>query len=327
MKILITGATGYIGGRLLAYLYANFSFKIYATSKKVPRELIDKYPNITFYDIDLLSLGDVFKDICKNIDCIIHLASANEIVSTEDPVFATELNSVASVRLLEAAKKQGVTRFIYLSTAHVYGSPLLGHLDESTKCKPRHPYAITHKVVEDFVLAAHEKGEIEGVVLRLSNSFGAPLFASVNRWTLLLNNIARNIIEQRRIVMKSSGEDYRDFIALADVCCGIRFFIEVTSTSLQDGLFNLGGENTLRVIEMVMELKKRCVPILGYDPKLVLPETSAISGNSINKLHFDIGKIKHAGFKLTQNTNKELDDLLVFCRDNFIREEHRESIS
>ena len=117
------------------------------------------------------------------MDAIVHLAAMNEMDCARDPAAALEVNTALTLRLLNAAVAAGVRRFVYLSTAHVYGAPLRGHIDERALPRPVHPYAITHRAAEDFVLAAFDAGRIEGVVLRLSNGVGAPAHAAVDRWT------------------------------------------------------------------------------------------------------------------------------------------------
>lgn len=76
--------------------------------------------------------------LCSDIDCVVHLAALNENDCLLDPVRAAGVNTVATLRLLEAAAEADVKRFIYISTAHVYGSPLDGFLDEYTLCRPVH---------------------------------------------------------------------------------------------------------------------------------------------------------------------------------------------
>ena len=319
-KILITGVTGYIGGRLLEYLSCNNSYEICGTSRHIPPALQNKFPQTKFYNIDLLNLGDFSDEFCEQVDCIVHLAAANEIVSAKNPVRAAELNTLASIRLLETAKKCLVSRFIYLSTAHVYGTPLTGHLDESSHCAPTHPYAITHKAAEDFVLAAHKKQELEGVVLRLSNSFGAPLCSSVNRWSLLLNEMSRNIIENGSVIMKSSGKGVRDFITLTDVCRAIEFFIRADINVLDDGLFNLGGNNSMRIIDMVNLLIDRCEYVLGFRPDLIKDNKLDYNMAIADNLYYNTSKISNAGFNLVGDSDKEIDKLLMFCKENFTSE-------
>jgi UDP-glucose 4-epimerase len=80
----------------------------------------------------------------------------------------------------------GVTKFVYFSTAHVYGSPLQGLIDENSTPRPMHDYAITHRLAEDYVLQANSDKDITGSILRLTNSVGSPLNSKENCWMLFV---------------------------------------------------------------------------------------------------------------------------------------------
>jgi UDP-glucose 4-epimerase len=69
---------------------------------------------------------------CEGMDTIIHLAALNEHESLADPMGALLVNGAGTLKLLEAAIAEGVRRVIYFSTAHVYGSPLIGRITEAT---------------------------------------------------------------------------------------------------------------------------------------------------------------------------------------------------
>ena len=78
-----------------------------------------------------------------------------------DPVAALEFNGVATTRLVSAALSSGVKKFIYLSTAHIYSSPLVGKISEETYPKNFHPYATSHLAGEMAVLKAYKKKKLK----------------------------------------------------------------------------------------------------------------------------------------------------------------------
>ena len=108
-----------------------------------------------------------------------------------------DFNGVATKRLVEAASRAGVKKFIYLSTAHVYASPLVGTITEQTLPNNSHPYASSHLAGESAVLNADERGVIQGVVMRLSNAYGAPMHKGVNCWMLVVNDLCRQAVQTR----------------------------------------------------------------------------------------------------------------------------------
>ncbi|MBI3793269.1 MAG: SDR family oxidoreductase, partial [Nitrospinae bacterium] len=194
-KILITGGAGYLGARVARQLSSRSDLEIVLGSRTAqgsPAWL----PSATVVKADISSDESLF-EACRGVDSILHMAAMNDAECARDPVGALECNGVGSVRLLEAAKKQNVSRFIYPSTAHVYGVPLEGRVEETMLCRPRHPYATSHKAAEDAVLAAHDDVKIIGLVLRLSNGFGAPAHRDVNCWALLVNDLCRQAVTKR----------------------------------------------------------------------------------------------------------------------------------
>lgn len=312
--ILITGGLGYVGGRVARHLANLTALDVRLTSRTPPAQLPHWLARGSIVGWDS---GQDGAAVLAGVDTVVHFAALNEIDSARDPHQALEVNGSDTVRLLAAAERAGVRRFIYFSTAHVYGAPLAGHIDEQRLPRPIHPYAITHKVAEDFVLAAHDKGSIEGVVLRLSNGFGAPVAAQVNRWTLIANDLCRQAVTTRKLVLKSSGIQRRDFVTLEDVAGCVEHFIDLPSAALGDGLFNLGGECVMSMLELTQEIARRCEAVLGFLPPIERPEAAA--GERAVVLDYDIGKLKATGFQLRGAMQNEIDATLRLCEASFGR--------
>jgi UDP-glucose 4-epimerase len=232
-----------------------------------------------------------------------------------NPGQALLINGLGALNLLEAAKGAGVERFIYLSTAHVYGAPLAGVITEASLPRPNHPYAITHKVAEDFILAAHDRQEMLGIALRLSNGFGAPASAHINRWTLIVNDLCRQAVTTGKLVLKSAGRQWRDFITLTDVIRSVKYFLNLPAAACQDGLFNLGGAYSLRIIDLARRIADRASRFLGFTPPIHRPEPGPT--DSFPPLEYRVDKLKSTGFTLCRNIDEEIDATLRFCQEVF----------
>lgn len=310
--ILITGGLGYVGGRVAQHLSAVPDLRLRLTSRKPPAQVP------TWLVRGSVLAWDSTQDaaaMLKGVDTVVHFAALNEIDSTRDPVKALEVNGNDTVRLLLAAQQAGVRRFVYFSTAHVYGAPLAGHIDERTLPRPVHPYAITHKVAEDFVLAAHDQRKIEGVVFRLSNGFGVPINPEVNRWTLIANDLCRQAVITGKLVLKSSGLQRRDFVTLSDVARCVEHIIAAPASSLHDGLFNLGGDCVLSMFDLATLVARRCEAVLGFLPSIERPEP--VPGETAPALCYDIDKLRATGFSPSDGVEDEIDATLRLCRDAF----------
>lgn len=313
-KILITGGLGYVGGRVAKHLAAHQELALKLTSRNINPRKPDWLGNGEIVQWDIVTDTDLTR-LCTGIDTVVHLAALNEIDSANDPVAALEINAVGTLRLLQAAQAASVRRFIYFSTAHVYGAPLVGTISELSLPRPIHPYAITHKMAEDFVLAAHDQGKIEGIVLRLSNGLGAPIAAEVNRWTLIVNDLSRQAVTTRKLVLRSSGLQQRDFIALQDAARCVEHFIHLPAQLCGDGLFNLGGECALSIFEITQMVAARCEVVLGFKPPIERVEPYV--GEQSPQLDYSIAKLKATGFSLHAQFEDEIDATLALCQSEF----------
>ena len=311
-KILITGGLGYVGGRVAKYLASDPDLALQITSRSTK---LGKPDWLADGEILYWKISDENNAICQGIDTVVHFAAVNEIVSAQDPMVAMEVNAVGTLRLLLLAQAAGVRRFIYFSTAHVYGAPLIGDISEQTVPRPIHPYAITHKVAEDFVLAARDQGKIEGIVLRLSNGFGSPISDDVNRWSLLVNDLCIQAVTTGKLVLRSNGLQLRDFITLQDVGRCVKHFINLPKILCEDGLFNLGGECVLSIYKITQLVALRCLVILGFNPPIERMDSKP--GDQIFKLDYSITKLKLTGFSLESRIEDEIDATLLLCKNAF----------
>lgn len=315
MKILITGGFGYIGGRVaehLAKIYCDENIILFVKNNVCKPGWVGGKKIVTGDVLDITSL----KSACKDVDVVIHLAALNEIDSGKNPLQALRVNGEGTLNLINAAIEKKVKRIIYFSTFHVYGLNAFGDITENTVPLPVHPYAITHHVAEDFIRMADKNKEIEGIILRLSNGFGYPAHPQVNRWSLVVNNLCLQAVLTDKIILKSSGKQYRDFITLTDVSRCVEHFISVDRSKLhnENCIYNLGGEISISIMDMAKHIGERCEKILNIVPEI-------IAGKDTNQklekpVHYNIDKIKKIGFRLTSNINEEIDRTLVFCNEN-----------
>ena len=311
-SVLLTGGLGYLGGRVAqALVVAGYHVRC---GTRQPAALPPVWlPKMRMVHLDWDS-DDALAQACRGVDSVVHLAAMNEIESAKDPVSALQINALASLRLLEVAKRSGVRRFVYFSTAHVYGAPLQGDIDEARVPRPVHPYAITHRVTEDFVLAAHDRKQIEGVVVRLSNGFGAPATAAVDRWTLLVNDLCRQAATKGELRLNSNGMQIRDFITLGDVARAVEHLLRLELPLVGDGLFNLGSGHATSILAMTERVATRWRLLVGGDILIVRPTADT---GPVPVLNYRCDKLAATGFTLSEQIDREIDDTLRLCIHTF----------
>lgn len=312
MKILITGGFGYLGGRL-AQALSESGYDIYLGTRSHYDCFASWLPEAKIVQMRWEFDADLEKN-CYQIDTIIHTAGMNAIDCESDPVAALEANGVYTARLLRAAIRQKVRRFIYFSTAHVYTSNFMGVITENTAIKNLHPYATSHRSGEDVVLNAHRRNEIDGIVVRLSNAFGAPTHVNANCWQLLLNDLCKQAIVTGKMVLVSSGVQYRDFVPIADVCRAIQCLLITSRKNLGNGLFNLGGESVSTVWDVACFLQQRCESILNFKPELsrMIPNKN----ETAYPFEYKNNRLSRIGFVPHSKKAMEIDQLLMFVKDH-----------
>ena len=176
MKIVITGASGYIGSRLCLFLSENGHDITALCYPKIPQQegWTEKVKEFIVGDIrDKVIIEKISK---AKADVIIHLVSLDHHDSEKNPSFVSEINLQPTWNLLHACSANGLKKFIYFSTIHVYGKNQNGHVDENRAVSPFNAYGLTHALSEQICNYYHRKTETECINIRLSNSYGEPVF-------------------------------------------------------------------------------------------------------------------------------------------------------
>ena len=314
MNILITGGFGYIGGRLAKAIVVNTEHRVILgsrESKSVPNGLNGATSVVIQWDSP-----ESLNRITRGIDVVIHASGMNAQDCEDDPNMALEVNGIATSNLLMAAIKQKVGRFIYLSTIHVYGAPLVGRITEDSPTAGIHPYATSHKAGEDAVLMENKKGSIKGVVVRLSNAFGAPIHNDVNCWMLLVNDLCKQAVNNQELVLNSSGMQKRDFVSLTNVCSAIIHLTECNLDDVDNYLFNIGGNWAPSILEMSRKFAQRYAKLTGILLEIKKYKDDKLSFS--DSLNYSTEKLTSIGFmpNTDNSVNQELDNLIRFCLEN-----------
>lgn len=313
--LLVTGGLGYLGGRI-ALNFAKKGQKIRIGTRAKPKNdpfvfqgMALEYVSIDFSDERSLVSA------CEGISKIIHLASLNAIDSEKNPDLAFEVNTVGTENLLKAAKQQGVKKFIYFSTVHVYGKPLTGYFNENSIPNPCHPYSKSHYLAENILLDAVSRKDIDGLIFRLSNAVGPPISASANCWMLFVNQLCRQAVVEGSMTVQSDGDIERDFLPIS-------FILSVLGQCLEDGnnfwqfpIINLvsGKASSLRSISELV--RSRAKIVLGQTVPCKIKSGNQLVGAP--KLQIDNKNLRRCYSGSIGSLESEIDKLLVMCKNWF----------
>lgn len=309
--ILITGGLGYIGGRLARHLAdsANgWNIRILTRhSGSVPKWA--KGFDIVYGDV--LDEPSLDKAV-KGVDVIIHLAAVNEIESSKNPKLALDVNGWGTYNVLAAAQKNSVKKFIYFSTFHVYGLNAIGTITESTAARPVTSYAISHLAAEGFVDYFRRNHQMETLIFRLSNPYGYPMNPEVDRWTLVFNDLCLQAVKKKKIILKSSGKQYRDFVSLNDVMRATEHMLLQPYECWKDGLFNLGGNCQMTIAQVAEKVREAYEKVYGRKIPVEIPPDK--DGDAVNKpIIYDTNKLKCVGFVPNNFDDNEIRKTFEIC--------------
>jgi dihydroflavonol-4-reductase len=240
MRILVTGATGFIGSRLVL-MAREASHEVVAAGQLNNPVETGRSEELADHDVQvmtgsLLDAGFV-ASLVAGCDAVIHLAAAQHEANVPDEHFE-RVNVDATRMLLEAAIAAGVTRFVYGSTIGVYGSASEGQLDEDSPPRPENIYGRTKLEAEQLVKS--HGGRIDVVVIRISETYGPgdfrllKLFRAINRGRFLL---VGPCINQRQV------------IHVDDLSRGL--LLGATHVDAVGETFVLAGRETMTTREMV----------------------------------------------------------------------------
>ena len=311
MKILITGGFGYVGGRLGMHLASSPLNHVYLGSR-VHRQRPDWLQQGDVIKMDWADQSNL-EAACENMDAIVHTAGCNAADCLKNPTLGLEVNGLATERLVTAALQRDVSKLIYLSTAHVYASDLSGVITEDSKISNLHPYATSHIAGEKAVINGHSRAGLQSVVVRLANSFGAPASLEANCWTLVVNDLCRQAVINRALVIKGPSNTVRNFISMTDVCLAIEHLTFDHGVRLSPLICNLGGSE-----KTISDIASAIRTAFSKNTNIILPIHELVTPRpSTTALDFRSQVLGEIGYKPTLNLKEEISSIIKFCTSNF----------
>ena len=288
-SILVTGGAGYIGSHTcVALLEAGYQVVVYDNFCNSQPESIRRVRRITGGSIELVE-GDVrdqsrLEATLKAHACqsVIHFAGLKAVgESVEKPLEYYDNNVVGSYRLLAAMQAVGINRFVFSSSATVYGDPQFLPYTESHPLAPTNPYGRTKRMVEDMLRDLfHSDPRWKIAILRYFNPVGAHASGLIGEDPLGIPNNLMPFIAQvavgRREQLNVWGNDYptpdgtgvRDYIHVMDLAEGhvsaLRRLAEPACLEI-----NLGTGQGYSVLDMVRAFEQasgKTIP-LSFAPR------------------------------------------------------------
>ena len=255
-KVLVTGGAGFIGSHLVDRLLAannqvlvidDFSF---GKEENIAHLRQDSRVQIEIADI---CDSERMMDYAKGIDYIFHLAVFCLRNSLKDPKRSHEVNATGTLVMLEAARENQVKKFIYTSTAEVYGTGLYFPLDENHPFLPTNVYGAAKAAGELYARTYMKTYGLPVVITRLFNTYGPREQCEGCRAEVIPKFVFRTLAGKPSVIF-GTGAQTRDFTFVDDIVTGIMLAAE--NDQAVGEAFNLAhGEDVsvARILDLVLE--------------------------------------------------------------------------
>jgi UDP-glucose 4-epimerase len=247
VQFVVTGGAGFIGSHLAGEL-------LHLGRVTVVDDLstgsLGNLSHLPCEDLRVLrgSVTDMpfLRRACEGADCIFHLAAIASVQkSLADPALCHEVNATGTLRVLLAARDEGVKRVILASSAAVYGNIAVPPVDETRCPAPLTPYAAS-KVAGEHLCAAFTAGYgLETAALRYFNVYG-PRQDPCAEYAAVIPRFLVRALSGKPPVIYGDGSQTRDFVYVGDA-------VRATILALQrgaTGVFNIGSGNATRVTDL-----------------------------------------------------------------------------
>jgi UDP-glucose 4-epimerase len=255
MNVLVTGGAGFIGSHVVdAFLAAGHSVAIVDNLSTGRERNIN--PKARLYKIDIRDpkLIEVFE--AEKPEVVDHHAAQIDVrKSVADPVYDANVNILGSLNLLEAARKGGVRKIVYISSGGAaYGEPVYLPCDEKHPIDPLSPYGITKHTVEHYLFIYKQLYGLDYAVLRYPNVYGPRQDPFGEAGVVAI--FAGQMLAGKPATIFGSGEQERDFVFVKD-CARANLMVADKEHS---GIFNLGCGVGTNINQVFAGLKQ----ITGY---------------------------------------------------------------
>lgn len=257
MTILVTGGAGFIGSHLVERLLAaGHSVRVLDNLSTGKRENLSRHPALDVQIGDIRDLG-VVQTAVRGVTAVYHLAAVASVqASVDDPIGTHGANLVGTLHLLEAGRRAGVARFIYASSAAVYGDTTQLPIAESVVLRPRSPYAADKLAGEHYLQFYAAKHGLRATAFRFFNIYG-PRQDPSSPYSGVISVFVNRARAGLPVTIFGDGSQTRDFVYVGDL-------VEVLYAALDNA--NMTGQtmNVGRGIECtLLELLAKLEAVLG----------------------------------------------------------------
>jgi dTDP-glucose 4,6-dehydratase len=253
MRILITGAAGFIGSEFLNQIVRNSDYEVTVVDSLTYagrlRNIEEVRNEIDFHRIDIRDRDEIENLFIKsNFYKVIHFAAESHVDnSISNPSIFLETNIFGTQNLLEMSIKYKVSEFLHVSTDEVYGSLNEGFAREENAFNPASAYSASKAAAEHFVNAARHTFNLNTKIVRCSNNYGPRQYPEK-----LIPFFVGRLIEGKNVPIYGTGENIREWLHVSDCASAI---ISVLVNDKTNEIYNISSgqfHTNLEVTKMIL---------------------------------------------------------------------------
>jgi len=254
--ILVTGGAGFIGSNFVHYMRRTHPddriVVLDALTYAGNRENLEQHegkPGFTFHHGDVCD-REVVEPLVEEADAVVHFAAETHVdrsIMYADQFIRTDV--FGTFVMLEACRKFGIDRFVFISTDEVYGEAHEHPSLESDALMPKSPYAASKAGADRLVYSYFTTYGTPVVITRCSNNYGPYQYPEK-----LIPLFITNLMENRKVPVYGTGRNTRDWVHVKDHCAALD--LALTAEGFEGEVFNIGSgeeKSILQITEILLE--------------------------------------------------------------------------
>ena len=256
MKLLVTGAAGFIGSTYVRLVADEHDVVVLDKLTYAGRR--ENLPEGVPLVVGAIEDPQAVREVMEGVDAVVNFAADSHVDrSIADQEAFARTHVIGTGVLLDAARELGVPRYLQVSTDEVYGSIASGSFTEESPLDPSSPYSAT-KAAGDLLVSAHAHTYgIEAVICRGSNNYGPRQYPEK-----LIPLMILNALHGDSLPVYGDGRQVRNWLFVEDFCRGIHAVLE---RGRPGQAYNVGGPDECENIEVVT----RILELTGADDSLI----------------------------------------------------------
>ena len=288
-KVVVTGGAGFIGSHLTEELQNRGYYVIVLDDLSTgKRENIDhflKKDSVEFVEGSVIDLA-LLQTLFKGTEYVFHQAAIASINSSiENPLLVNEVNITGTLKVLLAARDNGIKKVIVASSSSVYSNVASIPQNEAMPPDPISPYALTKLACEYYCSIFRQLYGLSTTCLRYFNIYG-PRQGIQSQYSAVVPTFIQRIADNQPPVVFGDGNQSRDFVYVKDVVSANI----LAAQSDAESMYNIGSGQSITINELAREILR----LMGKDLELVYKESRP---GEVTQSLADVNKARAFGYE------------------------------